>query len=479
MHCSLPCCYRIHEEKSMFVTEKEIKNRLSEIRNTHPQLYCLLLEKIEFKKILRFKKTIKQSMRKIFAMGIKEYARNLLGNRIIAQIRRPSDKKKIIFLAGLTFNSVGMSIYLRKTGNYETILLIESPWLCGFFRKYFDRVYVYNSYYEVARILSLIRPYLVHVHGSSGYYFLGVIAQCLNDRGAIVAFVDPPSFECGADDTSELYKKSKETQRDCFSEEFIFHKSNGIILTASNLAAGEKLRRRYNSNKPMLEFPPYVCAEFFGEQSKYSQKNNAYYLVYGGLVAPSNKPKEILGYIQFIDLAKSLTNQGFHFHIYISPHYSPLQVRKLFSDYLCLAAERPAFAFKQGIPLDTVTREFSRYDFAVIINQFKGVSEKKVNMFHWHTSIPSKFFTYLSAGLPVIVSEENDCIAKLIRKYEIGIVIDQSEIDSLAEIIKGYDYEKMKANVRRAREELSMKRHIDRLIGFYEKAHGNGRKHDE
>jgi len=41
-------------------------------------------------------------------------------------------------------------------------------------------------------------------------------------------------------------------------------------------------------------------------------------------------------------------------------------------------------------------------------------------------------------------------------------------LDNLAEIINSYDREKLKANVKRAREDLSMKRHIVRLINFYE-----------
>lgn len=72
--------------------------------------------------------------------------------------------------------------------------------------------------------------------------------------------------------------------------------------------------------------------------------------------------------------------------------------------------------------------------------------------------------------MPIIVSKENGYIATLVKEYEIGIVISQNEIDSLSEIIQQCDYEKLKANVKRAREDLSMKKHIGRLIEFYEQA---------
>lgn len=453
-----------------FYREKEIKDKLSEVSKTHPHLYKLLLEKLEFGKWLRIKKTIRQAMRKTLAMGIKEYLKTLFSEDIVSKINTPSNKKKVVFLAGLTANIVGMSLYLRKTGRFETILLMENPWLVGFFKQYFDEVYVYNSYYEVAYILLASKPYIVHVHGSSNYYFLGVLAQCLNNAGVIIGFVDPPSFEPGTNNPEDLHKKPKDTQLDCYSEELFFKKAHGVILTVNNPVAGEKLRLRYNSNVPLLVFPTYVCDEFFEEEKKYSQKDRKIYIVYGGIIAPSHKSKEIFGVIQFIGLTKRLIKQGLCFHIYSSPYFSINKAKKLYSDYIKLASEIPNFTFKQGIPTDSAIKEFSKYDFASMINVFDDVDKTKIDTFHFDNHIPSKFFTYLSAGLPIIVSKENGYIATLVKEYEIGIVISQNEIDSLSEIIQQCDYEKLKANVKRAREDLSMKKHIGRLIEFYEQA---------
>lgn len=447
--------------------DKEMKHQLSKAGETNPQLYHFLKEKIEFGKYHRYKKTIKQLIRKIIAMGIGGYLNSLSRRGIINKINSPSHKKKVLFITGLTFNSVGMSIYLRKTGEFETILLTENPWLVGFFRQYFDAVYVYNSYFEVIRILIETKPYRVHVHGSLHYYFLGVLACCFSHTGTIAGFIDPPSFEPSANNPEELRKKPKDTQMDCFSEEFLFKKADGVVLTMNTLVAGEKLQLRYNSKVPTLEFPTYVCDEFFEEEEKYSRKDGGTYLVYGGIVAPSHHPREIYGAAQFLDLAKNFIHQGFCFHIYLSPHFSPMQIKTLYADYVQFAADSPGFKFQYGVPLDRATKAFSRYDFAVMIHKTKGT---KMNAFHFNTCIPTKFFTYLSAGLPVIINKEFGYIVSVVKKYEIGIVIDQDEIDALAEIIKRYDYEKLKANVKRAREELSMKKHIDRLIDFYEKA---------
>lgn len=450
-----------------FFAEKEIKVRLSRIRETNTHIFDLLLEKIEFNKYIRFKKTVRQLLRKMIALGITGCLKGLSSRDVIQRINNPSSKKKILFISGLpTFNLAGISIYLRKTGEFETVLLTENPWLVGFFQQYFDTVYVYNSYYDVAQLLAMSKPYIAHIQGSLQYYFLGVIAKCLRRTSVVVGFNDIPSLtELPEKNREKLWGISNDAQLDYFSEEFLFKRADGIILTMNTIAAGDTLRLRYESTTPLLEFPTYVCDEFCREEGKYSHRDGNVHLVYGGIIAPSDKPMELFGDNQFLALAKKLLNQGLCFHMYLSPHFSPFQIRKLYQDYIQFAAETPNFSFKQGLPQDQAIKEFSRYDFATMISIFDGV---KLNTFHWETAMPSKFFTYLSAGLPVIVSKEHGNISSLVRNYECGIVVDQKDLDNLFDIIKHCDYEELKTNVKRAREELSMKNHIGRLIEFYE-----------
>ena len=454
-----------------FTQEEEIKNILSEVHANNPKMYELLMEKIEFSKYLRFKKATKQSIRKILAMGIKEYLRNLLSKKdTISKINNPSNKKKILFVTGVpSLNLVGISIYLRKTGQYETFLIGENPWQINFFKQHFDTVYIYNSYYEVARILTASKPDIIHIQGMPNYYFLGVLAKNLCSTATVNGFIDIPSDDPSIENPDKLSKIPANKLLDYYSEEFLFKKTEGILLVTEPSFRGNKLNHHHSSNVPIIEFPPYVCDEFFSTDEKYSQKDGYVYLVYGGSVAPSYEPKEQNPGFQFIDLAKNLVNQGLYFHMYVSPHFSPYKIKKLFPAYIQLAAKVPNFSFRQGLSIDKAIKEFSRYDFAVMINKYYDETKIITNT-HWDTVIPSKFFTYLSAGLPIIVGNEFVFIASLVTKYEIGIVIKQNEIDFLAEIIKRYDYEKLKANVMQTREELSMKKHIGRLIDFYEQA---------
>ena len=134
-----------------------------------------------------------------------------------------------------------------------------------------------------------------------------------------------------------------------------------------------------------------------------------------------------------------------------------------------MAQKNPLFKFEKGVPPDEVTKIFSMYDFGTMVSFFHQGTFLDV---HNHNRLPGRLFTYLEAGLPMIVSEEMQYLSRIIKEYEIGIVVSQKDLDNLPVIINSYDREKLKTNVKRAREELSMKRHIKRLVAFYEEVHG-------
>jgi len=463
--------------KSLFA-EKEIKHRLFKVHEISPPLFYLLLEKIECNIYFRFKKTIRQLLRKCTAMGFRNVLKTISYKDIIRNINTPTPtKKKVLFVAGTSaFYLVGISIYLRKTEKYTTALIIENPWLWNYFKKYFDDVYVYNSNYEVACILAESNPYLVHVQGTHQYYFLGVLAKCLSNALVVISFSDIPSLSITSPDELPAQASEKSCDRltdvsdlDMLSEKFLFQHAEGIILAINTMVAGEKLLRIYKSNIPVIEFFPYVCDDFICQEEKHSSMDGKIHIVYGGVIATADKPEEFNSGIQFIGLAKKLVKQGLYFHLFGTPHTSPLKFKDAFPEYTQLATEVNNFTFECGLPPDEAIKEFSKYDFAAITSLYS--KQNNFNKLHKDTVMASKFFTYLSAGIPMIVGEEDANSTALVKKYGVGIVINQHEVDLLSEIIKKCNYEKLLSNVRCTREEFSMKNHIGRLIEFYDQVY--------
>lgn len=471
---------------------EEIKERLSEIGKIDNDVYQYLLDKrIEFGSFKVLKRGIAQTIKRYLVrmMGferadlrewpgrfLKEYRRRLTVKELVERINQPSRKKRILFVTGSpTYNIIRQSIYLRKAG-YETILLMgTSLSLADFAEKYFDIVYIFNSIYTLSHILKEARPYLIHVQGATrNSNHFGILGEVLSNSKMVFNFYDIPSttiagkdIEAGERDLVDV----KEIQLDLFSERFACERADGLIFGYSG-EVGEILKERYNTKSPMLEFQSYPCDEFVSNGSiKYSDSGGKVHIVYGGHVAPSHLPEQYFGDCQFHSVIEQLTKQGLYFDIYVLD-VSFRRIKRDYGDYLALAEENPLFNFKRGAVLDKATEAFSRYDFgAMIYPYYKGEvfrMGEHIMKEHVRMRLPDKFFTYMEAGLPIIVSEELAYAARLVKEYEIGIVLRRNDLDNLSEIINSYDREKLKANVKKAREELSMKRNIGRLISFYE-----------
>ncbi len=472
--------------------EKEIKEKLSELKEIDKEMYEYLLnKKIELNKFKVLKRTIEQTIKRYLAriMGyqkaaikeypmkfMKEYKKRMSVKELVDNINRSSSKKEILYVASVpSYNLVRQSIYLRKAG-YETILLMETNLTAiNFLEKYFDIIYIFNSIYTLSYILKKAKPYLIHVQGStSSSNHFGILAKLLSKSKVVFNFYDIPSTTIAKKDISlagSILGNIEEIKLDFFSEKIACERSDGLIFGYA-AEAGKILKSRYSVNSPMLEFHSYTCDEFMiKERSKCSDQDGNIHLVYGGIVAPDYLPEKYFGDIQFHSLIEKLTKQGIYFDIYVSAR----RIKRGYDDYILMAEKNPLFRFNKGLLLDQATKEFGKYDFAAMIYPFnKEPYYKGLNMEeHYRMRIADKFFTYLEAGLPIIISEEVEYGANLVEEYEMGIVVSQKDLDNLSEIINSYDREKLRANVKRARQELSMKRQIGRLINFYDKVCNN------
>lgn len=66
---------------------------------------------------------------------------------------------------------------------------------------------------------------------------------------------------------------------------------------------------------------------------------------------------------------------------------------------------------------------------------------------HDAVSLPTKFFTYLALGVPIIVSERFKSLTRIVRENNCGIAIPTGEEYNFGEIIKRYDYKKLQEGV--------------------------------
>ena len=66
----------------------------------------------------------------------------------------------------------------------------------------------------------------------------------------------------------------------------------------------------------------------------------------------------------------------------------------------------------------------------------------------------TKFLTYLQAGLPVVIDADNHYMAGLVERYNIGVVLQDHDLEHLPEILNSVDLPALKRNVVKFRERI-------------------------
>jgi glycosyltransferase involved in cell wall biosynthesis len=149
--------------------------------------------------------------------------------------------------------------------------------------------------------------------------------------------------------------------------------------------------------------------------NKSIQKNKIRLLFHGQL-----KPGR--GLIQAINSVKELENAELHiigdgeFKIDL---LSAVQTRNL-SDRVF---------FYPPVPVDELIQTAARYDIGLVLFEADSLN--------YSYALPNKFFEYLMAGLPVIVSNI-ETLSELTKRYQVGIVVDLSNNESLPAVISEF-----------------------------------------
>jgi hypothetical protein len=164
----------------------------------------------------------------------------------------------------------------------------------------------------------------------------------------------------------------------------------------------------------------------------------------------------------FFDFIDSMQQQQIELNIYPSPHTRP----EVYVDYITDSKKMQYLKMHGTVLQKNLAKEISGYHFGVsphFREESSGVTKDKLEL---GTSL--KFFNYLEAGLPILMSSEMKYMSWLVERYKIGIVFSKEDIPKLSAIIKSANYSELQKNVVAAREKLSMKNNVHRLISFIE-----------
>jgi len=133
-------------------------------------------------------------------------------------------------------------------------------------------------------------------------------------------------------------------------------------------------------------------------------------------------------------------------------------------EYEKIAENNYYFHFHKPVSQENLANEINKYHFGLIPFFIKDtqISSEKIK---YATSL--KLFNYIEAGVPVILSKDLIYQSWIVERYHAGIVISPDDLLNIKKIVTTVDYKIITENLIKNRQELSLKKHIPRLIKFY------------
>lgn len=369
-------------------------------------------------------------------------------------------KKQIVFIEYFpTIMGYKLAKGLRDTGKYETVLISFNKVDKNFFGIGYDKI----INLEVSQKLSFknlfsfiqkmfngkrtkffaeiksLHPYIVQINNLD---LLTRLSLFLIDKKVPKIYY--------AYDILAFYRKKfslrenflKKIEKDYFKNmDGILHKGPKNELSFLN----------YSVNAPDLALLPGCMEDWIYVPKKKIMKEIH--------LAVAGPPLESSYYTHsFKNIIKEITSQKIHLHTY---------GKSLINDKYFLNEEKinPYFHYHDKISPKELDKEISNYHYGIILDFFN----KSINQLWLKTSVGNKMYNCLEAGLPIIMTNELQAMAEIVKKHKIGICIDYKDIKELRNILGKLNYKKLQENVKIAQKELSIGNLIKKLGSFYKK----------
>lgn len=305
----------------------------------------------------------------------------------------------------------------------------------------------YYEQYSTTIIAPTVRQYLraielhkdvdlFHVHNEPSWYVTAVKEH--SDKPVILDVHDSYLARM----TSEEADKT-ESMRVSHEERTNFQLADGLVFVSEPFR--DIIVNEFKLDQPNMVLPSYVPDFFYQYESPKKQWHGG--LVYEGRVdLPSQVEKDAgFKYCDYLELAKELKWKGIDFHLYSGRPLTDTAFTDAYKDFALIHEPK---SVKNLLP------NIARHDWGLIGNINKTQE--------WNVALPNKLFEYIAASIPIVVMNAAH-VAEIVKKYDIGIVVDS--VDELAE--RWPEHREKRANLIKVRKQFLMNNHIHKLEDFY------------
>ncbi|MGA2081041.1 MAG: hypothetical protein ABSH53_10585 [Holophaga sp.] len=334
---------------------------------------------------------------------------------------------------------------------------------------------LYVSRYSLAQeFLALerrLKPRLVHLETGmdAAQSIARVVAQ--KTTPAVVEYRDFPQTVFPTEEAAmkawrlppEEYREESDAHRR------IFLGADGIIMKDAPETLDFLSGLYGHRPERVLQFYPYFSDDLAAPSGgpKLSAVLGEPHIVYAGAVVDAPGWHNYPIYRSLLAAGRILADQGIHLTIYNAN--DPGDGRG-FEDYRVLAGVCPYFHYHPALPYRELKTVLPRHDFGWLCFDF---SQARENPFFHRITMGSKVFTYLEAGLPVLISPEQEFMARVVtRDLGSGVPLAFWDLPQLRRILDRQDWTAVHRRIRAAQATWTYRSHGPRLGAFYHSCAG-------
>ncbi len=239
------------------------------------------------------------------------------------------------------------------------------------------------------------------------------------------------------------------------AQESFLYRNADVISYKDSPAVLDILEREYQVKKNAIQFQAY-CGDVV---KPYDKRQKLVRIVYSGGVL-SQKSAGGGATTSLYEIADLITSQNICFDIYNAYDRQD----GTYKAYDEKAEKNPLFSYHPPVANERVIETLAGYDFGWNVVDLRTCP---IQTAHRETTMSTKLFDYLSAGLPVFVSKELRYMASFVEENGLGIALSYDDIFDLSAIIRQCDYNGLLNNVRRFQENHSLDTEILRYRQVY------------
>jgi len=283
----------------------------------------------------------------------------------------------------------------------------------------FDQSYEYKTFHDFFDLVQRSAPF--SWHAAAPLYHAAMIIAANDLRTHLVVDILDPLF----------FVRRDSEQLDVKLEATVLKHADRVVHKMPE-EAWAIIDNKYNLGGKGVSVQSYPEVQLIDETVQSNHSGNPH-AVYAGSIVPYRIAMEQGHQNHVFDPLIELADEDtFELSIFVNQNARDMPWHQ-HKHYFKKAEQNKWFHFKKGVPYHRVASVLSKYSTGIF---FDNIPISSYRPEHFKYNIASKFFTYLESGLPIVVYEEAEYMARLVRRYNLGALYSAWDPQTIIDAIR-------------------------------------------